>query len=168
MLAEAGGHRIQRVPNNEKRGRVHTSTVTVSVTDSMLVNNDKFVMRDKEHFRIEWFSGTGKGGQHKNKHANSCRVIHLPTGLKQEQQGRKREVNKREAMRLLLIKLNKKNYNYGHALLSETMKKQKGTGMRGDKIRTYRFQDGFVFDHQTKKKADVKHIMKGKFDLLWK
>ena len=166
-MHEVGGHRIQRVPPTERRGRVHTSTVTVSVTDSSLKNNNKFILQDDEHFKIEWFSGTGKGGQHRNKHANSARITHLPTGLKQEKQGRKREANKTEAMKLLLQKLNEKNHQYGHANLSKIKKEQKGSGMRGDKIRTYRFQDGLVYDHQTNKKAKVNKVMKGSFDLLW-
>lgn len=156
------------MPPTERKGRVHTSTVTVSVTDATLKNNDKFIMRDDKDFRIEWFSGTGKGGQHKNKHANAARIIHIPTGLKQEQQGRKRETNKREAMRLLLIQLDQKNASYSHDILSTTMREQKGSGMRGDKIRTYRFQDGKVTDHRTNISAKINKVMKGGLDLLWK
>src|SRR5687768_9355475 len=90
---EAGGHRIQEVSPTEKRGRVHTSTITVAILDHDATTNDIYSKRADDDFKIEWFSGTGKGGQHRNRHMNSCRLIHLPTGLKQERQGRHRESN---------------------------------------------------------------------------
>ena len=68
---EAGGHRIQRCPPTEKRGRVHTSTVTVSVTDGLVETDPRYSQRSDDDFRVEWFSGTGKGGQKRTK-SQSC------------------------------------------------------------------------------------------------
>ena len=163
---ESGGHRIQRVPPTEKRGRVHTSTVTVSITDPTIKANNKYFQRDESDYRIEWFSGTGKGGQHRNKHQNSCRMFHIPTGLKQERQGRKREDNLREAKTELNKMLDLQSSQEKSSQLSSIKKSQIGSGMRGDKFRTYRFQDDPVVDHRTGKKAKCTKIMKGRFDLL--
>lgn len=163
---ESGGHRIQRVPPTEKRGRVHTSTVTVSITDPTIQANNKYFQREKSDYRIEWFSGTGKGGQHRNKHQNSCRIFHTPTGLKQEKQGRERKSNEREAKAELNKRLDLLASKEKASLLSSIKKNQIGSGMRGDKFRTYRFQDDQVVDHRTGKKAKCAKVMKGRFDLL--
>jgi peptide chain release factor 1 len=142
--------------------------VTVSVTDGKLVADEKYVRRDDDDFRVEWFSGTGAGGQHRNKSSNCCRLVHIATGTKVEIQGRKRESNKREAFSEMNSRLDA--LYRGEALdnLSQEKKQQVGTGMRGDKIRTYRFQDDMVVDHQTGRKTKCSKIMKGRFDLLWR
>ena len=163
---EAGGHRFQRVPPTEKRGRVHTSTVIVSVLGS--VHRDpRYSLRDPEHFRVEWFSGSGAGGQHRNKHQNSCRVYHLPTGLMETRQGRKRESNLKDAREALIRKLDELSSDHIRATTSETKRTQVGSGMRGDKIRTYRMQDGVVTDHRSGRKTQMKKISSGDFSDLW-
>lgn len=169
MAAEAGGHRVQRVPPNERRGRVHSSTVTVAVlADGVAVTKDSPAMsRAPKDFRVEWFRGSGAGGQHRNKHANSARVIHLPTGLRQERQGRNREANLSEAMAALLARLDEMARSEGHAVEAALRASQVGSGMRSDKRRTYRFQDGRVEDHVTGKSARTGDVMRGRFDLLW-
>jgi peptide chain release factor 1 len=117
---------------------------------------------------VEWFSGTGKGGQHRNKKMNSCRLKHLPTGIVETRQGRKRESNLRDAKNTILQTLQLlKNQSIANTISYER-KNQTGTGMRGDKIRTYRFQDDVVIDHQSGMRASCSKIMKGYFDLLWK
>lgn len=136
------------------------------MTNPEVAIDNKYSQRDEKDYRIEWFSGTGKGGQHRNKHQNSCRIIHIPTGLKQEKQGRKRSSNKTAALaelnkRLDLIASQKKA-----AALGVNKKAQVGSGMRGDKFRTYRFQDNIVTDHRTGRKAKCSKVMKGRFDLL--
>ena len=93
------------MPPTERKGRVHTSTVTVAVIDPNVVVRKEYSMRDSKDFKIEWFSGTGAGGQHRNKHQNSCRIIHIPTGLKQESQCRSRQNSQQEAMSRLLWQL---------------------------------------------------------------
>lgn len=168
MDNEAGGHRIQRVSPTEKRGRVHTSTVTVSVIDPASINNnDDLLKLSDDHFRVEWFSGTGKGGQHRNRKMNSCRLIHIPTGLMENRQGRKREENLRQAKDFLLTKLQNMHYTHRKKQSQVIIKSQMGSGMRGDKIRTYRFQDDQVVDHNTGKSAKASKVMKGGFNLLW-
>lgn len=137
--------------------------MTVAVLDPSIQS----VAINDNDFRIEWFSGTGKGGQHRNKKMNSCRVIHDPSGLSESRQGRKRESNLREAKAALIKRLENAAYNESCSELAGTRKEQVGSGMRGDKIRTYRFQDDRVHDHISGKKAKCTKVMKGRFDLLW-
>lgn len=152
----------------EKRGRVHTSTVTVSVLDPNLIKSDtEYTKIEDNFFHIEWFSGTGKGGSHRNKKQNSCRVIHTPTGISESRQGRKREANLREAKQAILNRLNSQNNSNMYSESEKIKKEQRGSGMRADKIRTYRFQDDQVIDHQTGKTAKATKVMKGRIDLLW-
>jgi len=160
---EAGGHRIQRIPPTEKRGRVHTSTVTVAVIDPSIQKRD---YTDKD-FRIEWFSGTGAGGQHRNKHQNSCRVIHIETGLVTTSQNRSRQTSLEEAKSTMIQLLQQNDRREKNQSLSAERKQQVGSGMRGDKIRTYRFQDDTVKDHNSDKTSTVSKVMRGYFDLLW-
>ncbi|NJO65654.1 MAG: PCRF domain-containing protein, partial [Richelia sp. RM2_1_2] len=164
---EAGGHRLQRIPPTERRGRVHTSTVTVSVTDNNISTNPKYAQRSESDFRVEWFSGTGKGGQKRNKSQSCCRLIHIPTNLVETRQGRSRESNFSDAM--LALNKNLDTLSSGEKLekLSTEKKIQVGSGMRGDKRRTYRFQDDIVVDHITNKKSTCSKIMRGEFNLLW-
>lgn len=163
MIAEAGGHRIQRIPPTERRGRVHTSSVTVSVIDPTFKSTD---IRDDD-FRVEWFSGTGKGGQHRNKKQNSCRLIHVPTGLSEVRQGRYRDLNYQDAKNALINRIVSRNIKEHHANMSGVKRDQMGSGMRGDKIRTYRFQQDQVVDHNSDKRAKCSKVMRGYFDLLW-
>ena len=160
---EPGGHRIQRVPPTERKGRVHTSTVTVAVIDPATPT----VKLDDRDLRIEWYSGTGAGGQHRNKHQNSCRITHIPTGIVCTAQCRSRENSLNEARNTLALRVDnlvKTRYNSDIAL---DRRQQVGSGMRGDKIRTYRFQDDVVRDHVTDRTASVKKVLAGNFDLLW-
>jgi peptide chain release factor 1 len=162
---EAGGHRIQRVPPTERKGRVHTSTVTVAVIDGE--EHCKPVTIQQLDLKIEWYSGTGAGGQHRNKHQNSCRITHLPTGLVVTAQTRSRQNSLDEAMSTLNQKLDETTKRSYNSVIDSDRKRQVGSGMRGDKIRTYRFQDDVVQDHLTGKKAKCQQILKGNFDLLW-
>lgn len=163
---ECGGHRIQRVPPTERKGRVHTSTVTVAVIDHDAEIGSATI--PKSDLKIEWYSGTGAGGQHRNKHQNSCRITHLPTGLIVTSQTRSRQNSLNAAMADLQHRLDyeyKRQYNN---TIASDRKQQVGSGMRGDKIRTYRFQDDVVKDHLTDKTSSVKRVLAGNFDLLWR
>lgn len=142
---------------------MQTSTVTVAVIDPSISN----FVHSKNDFKIEWYSGTGCGGQHKNKHQNSCRITHIPSGITQTSQTRSRENSLSDAkskLELLLIDKYRKESESTTALIR---KNQVGSGERGDKIRTYRFQDNVVTDHNTGKSAPCDQIMKGRFKLLW-
>jgi peptide chain release factor 1 len=117
--------------------------------------------------RIEWYSGTGAGGQHRNKHQNSARVTHIPTGIVATAQCRSRQNSQGEAVANIQQRVDsllKESYNKD---LANNRKQQVGSGMRGDKIRTYRFQDDTVKDHVSDKTASVKKVLAGNFDLLW-
>lgn len=117
--------------------------------------------------KIEWYSGTGAGGQHRNKHQNSCRITHIPTGEVATAQCRSRQNSLDMAMADIKNRIdNRVKSSYNNSIASNR-KQQVGSGMRGDKIRTYRFQDDVVKDHLTDKTASVKKIMAGNFDLLW-
>lgn len=167
LTKEAGGHRIQRVPPTEKRGRVHTSTVTVAVLDSNVKVDNRYLRRELEDFQIEWFSGTGKGGQHRNRHKNSCRVIHTPTGITEARQGKERESNKKLAFDAINKRLDELMNSEAHGIQSDIKKDQVGSGMRGDKIRTIRFQDNQVKDHRTGKTIQASRFMKGHIKDIW-
>ena len=161
---ESGGHRIQRVPPTERKGRVHTSTVTVAIIDPAKVKSTKIPDCD---LKIEWYSGTGAGGQHRNKHQNSCRITHLPTGTVATAQCRSRENSLAEAMQTIQERVDNKVQLMYNSTIASDRKQQVGSGMRGDKIRTYRFQDDVVKDHVTDCTASVKRVLAGNFDLLW-
>lgn len=119
-------------------------------------------------FRIEWFSGTGKGGQHRNKRQNSCRVIHLLTGYSESRQGRSREQNKRDAISGLLLRLNDNAAKDAEYVLNTVRHQQIGSGYRGEKIRTYRQRDNSVVDHRSGKRSSYVDVLKGRFEMLWK
>lgn len=167
LEAEAGGHRIQRIPPTERRGRVHTSTCTVAVLGKAAEADPRYLMRADGDFRVEWFSGTGKGGQHRNKHQNCCRLFHNPTGIKKEAQTRSRESSLREARAAMIAELDRRIAGEQEAVLSDTRRGQMGSGMRGDKVRTYRFQDDVVKDHRTGRTASCEKMMRGNMDAIW-
>jgi len=162
---EAGGHRIQRVPPTERKGRVHTSTVTVAVIDSEEACTAPTIA--KQDLKIEWYSGTGAGGQYRNKHQNSCRITHLPTGTVAKAECRSRTNSLNEAMAEIQRRVDKMTKTCYNSNVASDRKRQVGSGMRGDKIRTYRFQDDVVQDHITGLRATCSQILKGNIDHLW-
>lgn len=162
---ECGGHRIQRIPPTERKGRVHTSTVTVAVIDTN--ESQRAVAISSIDLKIEWYSGTGAGGQHRNKHQNSCRITHIPTGLIATAQTRSRQNSYQLAIQNIQQELDTASKRQYNNTIASTRKSQVGSGMRGDKIRTYRFQDDRVQDHLTGKTASTKKVLSGHFDLLW-
>jgi peptide chain release factor 1 len=164
---EAGGHRIQRVPPTEKNGRVQTSTVTVAVLNSAVNSRTLADSREESDFKVEWFSGTGSGGQHRNKHQNSCRLIHIPTGIEQIAQTRSRTSSLNQAKLGIIKVLDELVFRQNKAVQDTSRKSQVGSGERGDKIRTYIFKIDTVNDHISGKVASCKEVLKGKFDLLW-
>lgn len=124
-------------------------------------------MLNDSELRIEWYSGTGAGGQHRNKHQNSCRLTHTPTGIVATAQCRSRENSLNEAKIALSKRINELRFADYHANMADIKRKQGGSGERGDKIRTYMFQHGKVTDHISNKSCQIAKIMNGNFQLLW-
>lgn len=167
LAKEAGGHRVQRVPPTEKRGRVHTSTVTVAVVDPDNCTDGLYSRRSEADFRIEWFSGSGAGGQHRNKHQNCCRMHHIPTGMVESSQGRERESNMRTARTNLDIRLDQAQTKARLESVATIRNAQIGSGMRGDKTVTIRFQDDRVTNHTTGKQTTASRYMRGMMRETW-
>ena len=140
----------------------------MSVVNPEIQTDPNLSLLDDDHFRVEWFSGTGAGGQHRNKKQNSCRLIHIPTGIVESRQGRKRASNLRDAKDALLKRLINAESSQASSVATSIKKAQIGSGMRGDKIRTYRFQEDRVVDHQSGKKANCSKVLKGWFEKLWR
>lgn len=163
---EAGKHCVQRVPPTEKRGRRQTSIVTVAVTRPASEElASKLNMNDVQ---ITTKRGSGPGGQHRNK-TESCVVArHMPTGITATIDGREQHANKRLALKVLAAKLQIRDSNSRHELISAEKKRQVGNGGRSDKIRTYNFIDSRAVDHRTGVKTSrVDEVIgKGKFELL--
>ena len=157
---------MQRVPPGERNGRVHSSTVTVAVLERSTLDK-KFTQRNPEDFEISFFSGTGPGGQNRNKVQASARLKHLPTGFIRTAQTRSRENSVRLAMEALAVDLDAGAQVQARSEEQGVRKSQVGSGMRGDKRRTYRYQEGVVHDHQSGKKASLDRVMAGHFDPLW-
>jgi peptide chain release factor 1 len=160
---EAGGHRFQRVPPTERRGRVHTSTVTVAVVEKKAFQSTF----SPDDVRIEWFSGTGKGGQNRNKVQASCRALHVPSGIQAKAETRSRTTSLSTAMAELERRVDADAEGADLSQKSVERRAQVGSGMRGDKIRTYRLQDDQVVDHRTEKRASWRHIERGEFERLY-
>lgn len=142
---------------------MHTSTVTVAIIDAAI---PRIEVRDND-LQIEWYSGTGAGGQHRNKHQNSCRMTHIPTGITAKAECRSRQNSLNEARATIEKRVLEITNSNHHASQSSNRKQQVGSGQRGDKIRTYRFQDDRVTDHRTDKSNSCEKVMKGNMNLLW-
>lgn len=152
------------MPATERRGRVHTSTITVSILPDE--QRKAFELRETD-LEYRWFSGTGAGGQHRNRKLCCLELIYLPTGISRKAQGRSREANAKEARTELLTALAHADGADAHQDRNATRAAQVGLGMRADKRRTYRFQDDRVVDHETGRSAKASHFMRGRIDLLW-
>ena len=144
---EAGGHRWQRIPPNEKRGRVQTSTVTVAVLNPDAIVGQVLNAKDVE---IVTARGSGPGGQNRNKTESCVIVTHRPTGLQVRiDNERSQHQNKAMAFKVLSARLYEAERERIAAQRMKERKEQVGTGQRGDKVRTYRTQDDQVTDHRT-------------------
>lgn len=162
---EAGGHRFQRIPPNEKRNRVQTSTITVAVLPEP--EQHEFHL-DERDIVITTRRGSGPGGQHKNKTDSCVDIKHTPTGIMVTVDGRDQHKNKALAKRILCAKLMAKERERGILQRNKDRKQQVGCGMRGDKRRTIRVGDNQVVDHILGKTVSYKNYVKGDFTGLVK
>ena len=162
---ESGVHRVQRVPETESGGRIHTSTVTVAVLPEM---EEADVHLDPADIEMQVFRSSGAGGQHINKTSSAVRLIHRPTGTVVEcQQERSQFQNRDKAMRILASRLYEAEQEKITSEYTAQRRSQVGTGMRNERIRTYNFPQGRVTDHRiglTLYKIDG--IMNGDLDEL--
>ena len=143
---ESGVHRVQRVPETESGGRVHTSTATVAVLPEMETVDVQLNPADVE---MQVFRASGAGGQHVNKTSSAVRLIHRPTGMVVEcQQERSQFQNRDRAMRILASRLYEAEQEKRSSEFTAERRSQVGTGMRNERIRTYNFPQGRVTDHR--------------------
>jgi peptide chain release factor 1 len=144
---ESGAHRVQRVPETESQGRIHTSACTVAVMPE--ADEQDAIEINKADLRVDTFRASGSGGQHVNKTDSAIRLTHIPTGIVVEcQDERSQHKNRAKAMSVLQARLNNAQTDAAAKEQSEQRKSLVGSGDRSERIRTYNFPQGRVTDHR--------------------
>ncbi len=163
---ESGAHRVQRVPETETQGRIHTSACTVAVLPEADAQTE--IVINPSELRIDTFRASGAGGQHINKTDSAVRITHLPTGLVVEcQDDRSQHRNKDKALQVLAARLKDKQHQEQHSKEAAQRKSLVGTGDRSERIRTYNFPQGRVTDHRINLTLyKLGQIMEGDLDEL--
>ena len=159
---EGGTHRVQRVPETESQGRIHTSTATVAVMPEV---EEIDVEVHENDLKIDVYRSTGPGGQSVNTTDSAVRITHLPTGIVVAMQDEKSQLqNKTKAMRVLRARLYEAERERQQAELSATRRSQVGSGERAEKIRTYNYPDSRVTDHRVKVTINLEKVLPGGLD----
>lgn len=160
---ESGVHRVQRVPDTEKIGRIHTSTASVAVLPEA---KDMDMEVKPEDIRVEFFRSSGPGGQNVNKVETAVRLTHLPTGLVvASQEGRSQAKNREHAMTLLKMRLLDAQRMREAEKMAQERREQIGTADRSEKIRTYNFPQDRITDHRIKESwHNINNILAGNLD----
>ena len=163
MKNESGVHRVQRIPETEKSGRIHTSTASVAVLPKAKSTDMEIRPED---IRIDTYRASGPGGQYVNKTSSAVRVTHIPSGLVvSSQEGRIQQENRELAMTILRSRLLQRREEEEAKARGDMRKQQIGTGERSEKIRTYNFPQDRITDHRIGKNwSNIKHIMDGHID----
>jgi len=163
---ESGGHRVQRVPETETQGRIHTSACTVAIMPE--ADELEEVNLNPADLRIDTFRASGAGGQHINKTDSAVRITHLPTGIVAEcQDGRSQHQNKASALRVLATRIKDIQVREQQQQIASTRKNLIGSGDRSERIRTYNFPQGRVTDHRINLTLyKIAFIMDGDLDEL--
>jgi len=163
---ESGGHRVQRVPETEAQGRIHTSACTIAVLPEADAINE--IVLNPAELRVDTFRASGAGGQHVNKTDSAIRVTHLPTGIVVEcQDSRSQHKNREKALSVLAARIHDKQLSEQQAKTASTRKSLIGSGDRSQRIRTYNFPQGRVTDHRINLTLHkIERIMDGELDDL--
>ncbi|HSG03624.1 MAG TPA: peptide chain release factor 1 [Marinobacterium sp.] len=144
---ESGAHRVQRVPETESQGRIHTSACTVAVMPEL--DESAAVEINKADLRVDTFRASGAGGQHVNKTDSAIRITHIPTGVVVEcQEERSQHKNRAKALALLASRLQQAQVEKEQAAQASTRKSLVGSGDRSERIRTYNYPQGRITDHR--------------------
>ncbi len=144
---ESGGHRVQRVPDTETQGRIHTSACTVAILPEVEEVGD--VEINPADIRIDTFRASGAGGQHINKTDSAVRITHAPTGIVVEcQDGRSQHANKAQAMQVLAARIKAKQVDEQQSKIASERRNLIGSGDRSERIRTYNYPQGRITDHR--------------------
>jgi len=161
---ESGGHRVQRVPDTETKGRIHTSAATVAVLPEP---EDVEVSISPDDYRKDIFCASGPGGQHVNKTASAVRLTHLATGIVVQCQDEKSQhKNMAKALRVLKTRLYEHERQIEHAKRSSERKDLVGSGDRSQRIRTYNFPQNRVTDHRINENFTLDQVMAGRLGLV--
>lgn len=162
MQFESGGHRVQRVPETEARGRVHTSACTVAVLPEV---EEVEVHIDTGDLRIDTYRSSGAGGQHVNKTDSAVRITHIPTGTVVTCQEERSQIkNRAKAMTMLRSRIYERQRRQAEAARAAERKEQVGSGDRSDRIRTYNFPQDRLTDHRVNKNFALAQVLEGRLE----
>ncbi|MDP2930451.1 MAG: PCRF domain-containing protein [bacterium] len=164
MKYEAGVHRVQRIPETEKSGRIHTSTATVAVLKKPK-SAGGFKINPKD-VQVDFFNASGPGGQNVNKRKTAVRVVHIPSGMVVTSRTERNQLQNREsALAILAARLSEQKLSASQESVVDARRAQIGQAKRAEKIRTYNFPQDRLTDHRIKKSwKNLQEILKGKLD----